>query len=163
MEFWTPGALGLGELPRYAQETSMYLKSVRDLPVLGSPFISDLGVDPETTRAVFTTLLQAADIDIVALQDGVGARQIPTSELATRVRPWLEATQAACDTAGCETWLNAESFFGPNAAAPDGVEAQLGIASTHGLLAVTFEFSNYWIDEDGSSNELYDWYFASQR
>ncbi len=163
LEFWTPDESGLGELPRYVDEGSAYLKSVNDLPVLVSPFISTLGVDPQLTESAFTSLLLAADVDVVALQDGVGARKISAGDLSVRVTPWLEAVQRACESAGCETWLNGESFYGvaPSVAAlPSNFSQQLAVATSRSVPAISFEFSNYWLLSNGEPGALFNWYAA---
>ncbi len=154
LELWTPDAAGLYELPRYVSEVSQSAKAAKPLPVLISPFISDLALTTEPTRALVEEL--AASVDIVALQDGVGARNLSASDLATKVTPFVEAARAGCESGGCELWVNAESFASGGGPAPiERFAAQLDAAHALGAFTVTYEFSNYWLDEDAEPGPLY--------
>ena len=69
-----------------------------------SPFISDLATDPHLTETLYAELLSASEIDVVLLQDGVGARALSVADLATRVKPYLLAMKAATAAAGRHMW-----------------------------------------------------------
>ena len=108
-----------------------------------TPFISDLATDPALTETTYTEILGASEIDIVMIQDGVGARGVAVADFATRVLPYLAAMKAAADAAGRQMWVNAESFAGDAPAPRARFRAQLKVARTVTPSIVTFEYASY--------------------
>lgn len=176
IESWTPSASGgLGELGMhraYIVNASRAAKAVwPDKLVAISPFISDLAIDPvdgslaaAATTAAYTTILAAASVDIVMLQDGAGALGLAPAEITKAVPSLLGAMRAACASAGngngnrCEVWANIESFA-PGftggavswprfllqmAAASTGVSAGGWSWSSAAAATVTYELGSYF-------------------
>jgi hypothetical protein len=74
-----------------------------------SPFFNPAGgLPPAEWAKMWATILPAAPIDAIALQDGVGAGHASAEELV----PWFAATAAAIKTAGTDTelWSTTETF-----------------------------------------------------
>lgn len=90
------------------------------LPVIVAPFYNDgLGgtINPATWGDMWESILTDADIDVIALQDGVGAGHASVGDLAD----WFSATRDAIDTVRPSTQLitDAETFiFGPSGLQP---------------------------------------------
>jgi hypothetical protein len=145
LETWTPGSRGeLGHLPEYLAQLSRHCRSLApSKEVAVSPFISDLATDPALTETTYTEILTASDIDIVMVQDGVGARGVAVAEFETRVTPYLVAMKAAADAAGRQMWVNAEAFAGDAPAPRARFRAQLELARTLTPSVVTFEYASY--------------------
>jgi len=106
------------------------------LPVVVAPFYNDglAGtIDPATWEDMWESILGDAAIDVIALQDGVGAGHAKVSDLAD----WFSATRDAIDTARPTTQLisDAETFvFGPGGLQPmplAGVIADLEAVETY--------------------------------
>ncbi|MHA6482089.1 DUF4434 domain-containing protein [Paenibacillus sp. strain BS8-2] len=79
------------------------------LPIMISPFYNvSGGLTPSGWETMWTYILGQSDIDILALQDGIGAGHAVTADLAA----WFEATEDAIDTAGSGTalWADTETF-----------------------------------------------------
>jgi hypothetical protein len=110
IELWTPNRLDqLGELPRYVRELSRYVKQQGAFAVSMSPFVSELATDGgDGTRAAFSALFADAEVDLVALQDGAGARDLSPAQLANNL-PYYQAMIDACADR-CEVWANVEAF-----------------------------------------------------
>ena len=145
LEAWTPGSRGeLGQLPEYLAQVSHHCRSLAPSKQIAiSPFISDLATDPALTETTYTEILAASEIDIVMLQDGVGARAVAVADFETRVFPYLLAMKAAADAAGRQMWVNAESFAGDAPAPRARFRAQLRLARTFTASVVTFEYASY--------------------
>jgi hypothetical protein len=80
-----------------------------NLPIVISPFFNPAGgLPPAEWAKMWATILPAAPIDAIALQDGVGAGHASADELV----PWFAATAAAIKTAGTNTelWSTTETF-----------------------------------------------------
>jgi hypothetical protein len=145
LEAWTPGSPGeLGHLPEYLAKLSRHCRSVAPAKEIAtSPFISDLARDPALTESTYEEILSASEIDIVMVQDGVGARGVPVAEFGTRVTPYLHAMKAAAESAGRQMWVNAESFAGEGPAPRARFRAQLHLARTVTPSVVTFDYASY--------------------
>ncbi len=145
LETWTPGSPGeLGSLPDYLAQVSHRCRDLAPSKEIAiSPFISDLATDPALTETTYAEILAASEIDVVMLQDGVGARGVAVAELDARGRPYLVAMKAAADAAGREMWVNAESFAGDAPAPRARFRAQLELARTVTPSIVTFEYASY--------------------
>jgi hypothetical protein len=145
LETWTPGSPGeLGHLPEYLEQLGAHCRSLApSKEVAISPFISDLATDPALTETTYTEILTASEIDIVMVQDGVGARAVPVAEFETRVTPYLVAMKAASDAAGRQMWVNVESFAGDAPAPRARFRAQVKLARTVTPSVVTFDYASY--------------------
>lgn len=111
------------------------------LPVVVAPFYNDgLGgtISPATWRDMWESILGDADIDIIALQDGVGAGHATVADLAD----WFSATRAAITAARPATRLisDTETFvFGPGGLQPMPLGAVIA-----DLTAVQSYVDGYW-------------------
>jgi hypothetical protein len=145
VELWTPGSAGqLGQLPRYASEVSQYVKQKGAFAVSISPFISDSAKDDGVaTRTAFSALLAGASIDIVALQDGVGARGLSITQLSANL-PYYRAMLDACQN-HCEVWANVESFASNsmNAATWERFLAQMQTLAPLVPNQISYEYTHY--------------------
>lgn len=88
-----------------------YTKTNTGKPMMISPFFADGdGQTKSQWTAMWQYLLdetEGADIDIVALQDGIGVHHASIDSIGD----WLRATKAATDTnTGCQLWANIETF-----------------------------------------------------
>jgi len=106
------------------------------LPVVVAPFYNDAlagTISPATWEDMWESILGDADIDIIALQDGVGAGHATVSDLAD----WFSATRNAITTARPATQLIADTetfVFGPGGLQPmplGGVIADLQAVQTY--------------------------------
>jgi hypothetical protein len=80
-----------------------------NLPVVISPFFNPAGgLSANGWAEMWAKILPAAPIDVIALQDGVGAGHASAEQLA----PWYAATAAAIKTSGVNTelWATTETF-----------------------------------------------------
>ena len=80
-----------------------------ELPLIIAPFFNPAGgLTPESWTEMWTVILSGVHIDVIALQDGVGAGNTTTDQLAT----WFGATREAIDRAGARTqlWADTETF-----------------------------------------------------
>jgi len=105
--------------------------------------VSDLATDAALTETTYAAILASSEIDIVMLQDGVGARDVAVADFGTRVTPYLVAMKSATDAAGRQLWVNAESFAGDGPAPRARFRAQLELARTVTRSIVTFEYAAY--------------------
>ena len=80
-----------------------------DMPLLISPFISVSRPSPCRVEELYRQILNQSGIDILMLQDSVGAQQWETN-IQQRVAPYFQAFQNACNATGVKLWANIESF-----------------------------------------------------
>jgi hypothetical protein len=83
-------------------------------------------------------MLSSSVVTIVAMQDGVGARSVPTTELPTRVTPYLAAMHRACSANGVEMWRTEPAPFAR-------LEQQITTARAVTPNLVTYEYSSFWM------------------
>lgn len=97
-------------LATYYLEVIDHIKSYSpDKPVVISPFFNpNGGLDSNEWKDMWTYILNIVPIDIIALQDGVGAGHATVSTLPE----WFEATRDAIDIAQTHTqlWSDTETF-----------------------------------------------------
>ena len=74
-----------------------------------SPFISSSRPPPCQVEQLYGQILDQSGIDILLLQDSVGAQKWDTNILQ-RVAPYFQAFQNACKATGVQFWANLESF-----------------------------------------------------
>jgi Domain of unknown function (DUF4434)/Domain of unknown function (DUF5109) len=80
-----------------------------ELPLIIAPFFNPAGgLPPAEWTEMWTAILSGGHVDVIALQDGVGAGNTITAQLAT----WFAATRDAIDRAGGRTqlWADTETF-----------------------------------------------------
>jgi formylglycine-generating enzyme required for sulfatase activity len=117
-----------------------------DVPLAISPFISSDRSPPCQVEQLYRQLLDQAGIDILLLQDSVGAQQWD-SNILQRVALYFQAFQGACQATGVRFWANLECFktsdgvFGPCDAAR--LQKQFAAAAPFVEGFVTFDFLNY--------------------
>jgi formylglycine-generating enzyme required for sulfatase activity len=117
-----------------------------DVPLAISPFISSYRPPPCQVEQLYRQLLDQAGIDILLLQDSVGAQQWE-SNILQHVAPYFQAFQNACSSTGVKFWANLESFkisngvYGPCDAAR--LRKQLDATAPFVKEFVTFDFLHY--------------------
>lgn len=117
-----------------------------DMPLAISPFISASRPSPCRVETLYRQLLDQSGIDIVLLQDSVGAQQWET-DIPQRAGPYFQAFQNACQSTGVKLWANLESFritdsvFGPCDATR--LRKQFDAAGLYVEDFVTFDFVHY--------------------
>lgn len=77
-------------------------------PVAFSPFLTGQ-VEPAEVERRYAELLDGSGVDILMLQDGVGARRWD-EQVHTRVAPLFRAMRDACLAAGVDLWSDVEIF-----------------------------------------------------
>ena len=111
------------------------------LPVVVAPFYNDAlsgTISPATWQDMWESILGDADIDIISLQDGVGAGHAAVGDLAD----WFSATRAAITAARPATQLisDTETFiFGPGGLQPMPLNSVIA-----DLQAVSTYVDDYW-------------------
>ncbi|GBC94973.1 hypothetical protein HRbin16_00759 [bacterium HR16] len=135
-------------------------------PVMLAPFFAGL-LSPERFEQLWLSLLQDKPVDVVALQDGVGARGWD-EQIEQRVPPYFAAMQRACKQRGVKLWCDLECFRLTNsnpsrpAFAPASAERilqQLKAVSPYVERVVTFDFYHYMSPYRGEAQKaLYEGY-----
>lgn len=119
-------------------------------PVFVAPFFAGL-LPPERFEQLWLALLKDRPVDVVALQDGVGARGWD-EEIEQRVTPYFASMQRACRQRGVKLWCDLECFrltnndpsrptFAP--ASAERIVRQLRAVSPYVERVVTFDFYHY--------------------
>lgn len=118
-------------------------------PVAIAPFFTGL-MQPKRVAEHYGRLLEGAGVDIVMLQDGVGARGWD-AQVEEKLPPYFAAFREACLAAGVELWSDLECFQ----KAPEGgmtlfeparierVLEQLAVAGPYVRRVVTFDWFHY--------------------
>jgi hypothetical protein len=135
-------------------------------PVLLAPFFAGL-LTPDRFEQLWLSLLQDQPVDVVALQDGVGARGWD-AEIEPRVSPYFAAMQRACKQRAVRLWCDLECFrltnndpsrpvFAP--ASAERILRQLKAVSPYVERVVTFDFYHYMSPYRGEAQKaLYEGY-----
>ncbi len=138
-------------------------------PIFLAPFFAGL-ISPERFEQVWLSLLEGHPVDVVALQDGVGARGWD-DELEQKVPPYFAAMQRACRQRGVKLWCDLECFrltnndpsrpqFAP--ASAERIVRQLRAVSPYVERVVTFDFYHYMSPYRGEAQKaLYEGYLAT--
>lgn len=126
-------------------------------PVSIAPFFAGT-VPPERLRAAYTRLLDDAGIDILMLQDGVGARAWD-DRVEEAVTPYFRAMKAACDATQVRLWADLECFtkVGERGFAPahvDRLRRQLAAEAPFVERIVAFDFFHYLSPRRGERQKL---------
>ena len=117
-------------------------------PVVVSPFYNanlSGSLTPSQWTTMWSSILNSAPIDIIALQDGVGAGHATTSQLAS----WFSATKSAISASRPATRLydDAETFiFGATGLQPMGIKsviADLNAVSSYVSAHWSFSYDHY--------------------
>lgn len=106
---------------------------------------------PERTTEIFTNLLQGSDVDILMVQDGVGANEWQNElQPGGKVESYLKAFNQAGANVGIPVWTILESFQkkapGVNEFKPASIEQlrnQLDIEGPISTKIITFDFFHY--------------------
>lgn len=96
----------------FFQTVSRACKDLANKPVAFSPFVNSLyGSEGEISEVTTTyqAFLTGSGLDILMLQDGVGARNLDPSDVPANA-VYFDAMGTACAEAGVEFWANVESF-----------------------------------------------------
>ncbi len=142
-------------------------------PVAIAPFFSG-NVPAAEFGKLYTRFLEQAGLDIVMLQDGVGAHGWD-NQVAERIVPYFAAMRDACVTHGVELWSDLESFrlvepataerpqpgFAP--ADANRIGRQLAAAAPFVTRFITFDFFHYMSPHRGNEARarLYEQYMAA--
>lgn len=139
----------IAALRRFFRSISTHCKSLAGgKPVAIAPFFSGL-TPPKRVSEIYAALLTDSNVDVLMLQDGVGARGWDT-EIEERVVPYYQAFRDACLAAGVELWSDLECFrledrkthaFGP--APAERILEQLAAEAPFVRRFVTFDFFHY--------------------
>jgi hypothetical protein len=151
----------------YFRAQSDHCKALRDQPVAFAPYFSHL-TPLESMRTIYDTLLDGAGIDLMMLQDGVGARGWDR-DLEERIVPFFQMFREVCDRRGVSLWSDLESFqrkdpeketgFVPTN--PGRLIRQLNAVAPHVDQIVTFDFFHYMSPHRGPAQRaLYEGYRA---
>lgn len=117
-----------------------------EMPLAISPFISAQRAPPCQVEQNYRQILDQSGLDLLLLQDSVGAQQWETG-IRQHVAPYFQAFRAACDATGVRLWANLESFrltttgFVPCDAAR--LRKQLDATSPFVDQFVTFDYLHY--------------------
>lgn len=152
-------------LRAYFRSQSDLCKALRDQPVACAPYFSHL-TPLDSMRAIYDELLDGAGIDVVMLQDGVGARGWDR-DLERQIIPFFRMFRAVCDRHGVAFWADVESFrrrdperetgFVPTN--PDRLIRQLKAVAPYVDEIVTFDFFHYMSPHRGAPQRaLYEGY-----
>jgi len=147
LESWTGNynQVTIANLNSYYKGLTAAVKGLLpDKKVLISPFINAGRTTPAKTRDVYTEILRDTGIDILALQDGVGAGYINVDD--PELPAYFTEMCAACTGNNIAMWGNVESFTRKDgnmtAADPARFLKQLDLAQT-GSRIITFDFFHY--------------------
>ncbi len=108
-------------LARHYNLLNTHIKRVSGLPLMISPFFNralDIVCGPNKWKEMWANILSQADVDIIALQDGIGCRREIVCEDKDRTKAiknvgkWFKATRDAIDYSGrnTELWSDLETF-----------------------------------------------------
>lgn len=116
-----PGQLEWDRMVTFYDEIVTGLRQLDpDLPISIAPFYNDGlagSLDPAGWQEMWTHILAGVEIDILALQDGVGAGHVTLDRLPA----WFAATRNAIDAASADTELYADTetfIFGASGLQP---------------------------------------------
>lgn len=130
-----------------------YIHENMNKPVMISPFFNEkAGQTPTQYAAMWKNILQAAPIDIIALQDGVGAGHCSISTIGK----WLSELKNAINEVRPSTslWSNLETFGPNNTAAPiSKVIDQINAQKKYVKKFTSFSFNHYNSPQQGYMNE----------
>lgn len=158
------------QLRAYFSALSGHCKTLRNQAVAFAPFFSEI-TPIESLRTIYTELLDGAGIDIMMVQDGVGARGWDAN-LVKWVVPAFAMFAEVCQKRQVTLWCDLESFkqappggksgFVP--AEPERIQRQLAAVAPYVEKVVTFDFFHYMSPYRGEPQKrLYDGYLQAVR
>jgi hypothetical protein len=130
----------------------------KDMPIAVAPFFNPnkdyIGQsetpaqNAERFAELYAQLLNGSQIDIVMLQDGVGARKIEPADFKDKISPYYDAFRRLCAPKVKELWADLEAYreIGNDKRRPapaDRFLKQVEMFAPLGAHAVTFEFFHY--------------------
>ncbi|HSW46815.1 MAG TPA: DUF4434 domain-containing protein [Phycisphaerae bacterium] len=142
----------IGALRKYLRTVSDHchkLSGARPRPVAIAPFVSGK-IEPAEVRKTYAAMLTNSGIDIVMLQDGVGARGYDDDLMI--VVPYFQAMRDVCLETGAEFWSDLECFrlvtkegnpTGFTPADAERIGRQMSIEAPFVKKIVTFDFFHY--------------------
>ncbi len=155
-----------------AEQLNQFLRTVSaechrlsgDKPVCIAPFFAH-NAAPKDITAVYTTILSHSGVNVLMLQDGVGARNWHV-DIAGNVVPYFRAFRSACLNTGVEMWSDLEAF--QTTVKPSGgmvpasirrIKRQLTAEMPYVTRFVTFDFFHYFSPYRGAAQaKLYHEY-----
>jgi len=149
----------------YFRSQSDTCKALRNQPVAFAPYFSEL-TSLDSVRTIHQELLDGAGIDVVMLQDGVGARGWDR-DLEEHIVPFFRMFREVCNRRGVALWSDLECFqsraperqsgFVPTT--PTRLIRQLQAVAPHVERIVTFDFFHYMSPYRGEpQRKLYEGY-----
>ncbi len=136
----------ISAINRFFRDTSAACKKLSPAPVFISPFISSERPAAAVAGQIYARILTNSGIDVVMLQDSVGAH-LWDSNIMSNTEPYFREFRAACDQTGVTLWANVESYqlttgqFEP--CTFERLRHQIGCASRHTSRMITFDFFHY--------------------
>jgi hypothetical protein len=144
-------------LAKFFRQIGDGCRKLADKPVCIAPFFT-AKVTPEVFGRFYAALLASSGVDVVMLQDGVGARGL--DQKVESVVPYFEAMRHACKISGISLWADVEIFT--RDFRPCGCERlieQMRVHAPYVEKMVAFEFFHYMSPTRGeSSRALYEGY-----
>lgn len=155
--WYLPGEVNVNYISNgKAQFLASYYEGVADylhannnnMSVMISPdFNADAGQTASAWRSLWATVLERADVDIVALQDGTGdtGRMEEAQVVGARLDTWFGATRSAISDAGskAQLWTNVNLYQYDGTTAPiDAISANVDAVKPHVSGATSFSYFN---------------------
>ena len=117
-----------------------------------APFYSG-SMKMDRLRSVYTSLLDGAGIDVMMLQDGVGARGWD-KQLEKKIVPYFRMFEKVCDSSHVELWCDLESFTQESESTDVArISRQLRAVAPYVRRIVTFDFFHYMSPYRGPKQE----------
>jgi hypothetical protein len=144
LEPWTSNKATLMAFKPFFQSVSKGCKNLVNKQVAFSPFVNLCPASLEIVQAAYKELLPDSGLDLLMLQDGVGARNLDDAGVKKNAK-YFEAVGSACEAANILFWANVEcftSFNGNSPAKPGRFLLQRKSVPT-AKAVVTFDFLHY--------------------
>ena len=171
LELWNFSALDDTQVQAIRNYYDIGVKLAAGKPVMIAPYFNPAEefASEATTRETYKTLLDHTGVDIVAIQDGVGART--WAKMQGHVGGYVEAFRAAATAANAETWVTVEIQESETVSADmERIRKQLALVPK-GVKAIAWDFLLYMdpVHEDKAyqgadkarRKKLYDSYLAA--
>ena len=100
--------------------------------LMAAPFYNSTLETPAQLGSFLDSLFAHWDLDVMAMQDGIGATHVSFANLGA----YLRAVKGACQRAGTEFWIDAELFDGTALASDARMSQQLDTAAALGAVQV---------------------------
>ena len=131
------------------------IHSATTKPVMAAPFFNPAeGLAAAEYAAWWASVAGASELDVLALQDGVGVGHATVAQLPA----WFEALQGALEGTKCALWSDLETFApGPVPAPMERMGAQLAAVAPFVDRVTTFAFSHYQSPQQGFEQQFAAW------